>query len=142
MLKLSLLHYLKHCCHVKFIPNPSTTPHKCLALGPEHPIAPNPSPPCRFEETSQLSGICSEEEAQAGKCYGGFARMATLVREARRAATPDRPVFFLNAGDTYQGTKLFSHYKWRIVTKFLNILRPDVVVSYFGRRPGRPVKNR
>lgn len=54
--------------------------------------------------------------------------MTTLVREARANATEDEPVFFLNAGDTYQGNQLFSHYHYRIVVKFLNILGPDVAV--------------
>ena len=85
----------------------------------------------RFFETSQHSGLCSEADAAKGKCYGGFARIATLVRRIRAEATDDKPVFFLNAGDTYQGTKMFSYYKWTIVARFLNILRPDAVVSIF-----------
>ncbi|XP_001600210.1 protein 5NUC [Nasonia vitripennis] len=81
----------------------------------------------RFEETAQKDGgICTSEDAKVGGCYGGFARLATLVREARANATEDEPVFFLNAGDTYQGNQLFSHYHANIVVKFLNILGPDV----------------
>lgn len=78
----------------------------------------------RFEETSRLSTPCVPQDAKRGKCYGGFARIATLVREARNS---DVPALFLNAGDTYQGTVWYNIYKWEIVTKFLNLLAPDAV---------------
>ncbi|CAB0040153.1 unnamed protein product [Trichogramma brassicae] len=79
----------------------------------------------RFEQTSRRSGICNSQDAASDQCYGGFARIAHLVRTIRNSSTSDLPVFFLNAGDTYQGTKLFTAYKWKIVAKFLNILKPD-----------------
>lgn len=79
----------------------------------------------RFEETSRLSApICPEKDAAAGKCYGGFARIATLVRQARNSSTP---TLFLNAGDTYQGSVWYNVYKWEVVAKFLNILAPDAI---------------
>lgn len=78
----------------------------------------------RFEQTSRLSSVCSEKEAAAGKCYGGFARIATLVRQARNSSVP---CLFLNAGDTYQGSTWFSVYKWEIVARLLNILKPDAI---------------
>lgn len=30
----------------------------------------------RFEQTSQLSGTCTTADREAGKCYGGFPRVA------------------------------------------------------------------
>lgn len=48
------------------------------------------------------------------------------VREFRNGSTP---VLYLNAGDTYTGSPWFNVYKHRIVSEFLNILRPDAVVS-------------
>ncbi|XP_050489255.1 protein 5NUC-like isoform X1 [Bombus huntii] len=77
----------------------------------------------RFEQTSRLSSVCSKKEAEEKKCYGGFARIATLVRQARNSSVP---CLFLNAGDTYQGSMWFSVYKWEIVAKFLNLLAPNV----------------
>ncbi|KAL2740481.1 protein 5NUC-like [Vespula squamosa] len=79
----------------------------------------------RFEETSRLSApICSKQDAAESKCYGGFARIATLVRQARNSSIP---TLFLNAGDTYQGSVWYNIYKWKIVAKFLNILAPDAI---------------
>ncbi|XP_011551567.3 protein 5NUC isoform X4 [Plutella xylostella] len=83
----------------------------------------------RFEQTSQLSGICTPADRQAGRCYGGFPRVAHVVKEARRAAASGEgpPVLYLNAGDTYTGTAWFTIYKWRIAAEFLNALQPDAV---------------
>ncbi|XP_020284109.1 protein 5NUC-like [Pseudomyrmex gracilis] len=78
----------------------------------------------RFEETSQLSTACTPQDSKAGKCYGGFARIATLVRQAR-SESPS--TLFLNAGDTYQGTAWYNVYKWRAVSVFLNLLAPDAI---------------
>ncbi|CAK9801437.1 Protein 5NUC [Anthophora plagiata] len=77
----------------------------------------------RFEQTSKLSTVCAKKEAEAGECYGGFARIATLIRQARKSPIP---CLFLNAGDTYQGSTWFTVYKWKVVSKFLNLLAPNV----------------
>lgn len=78
----------------------------------------------RFEETSKVSSACSPKEKAAGECYGGFARLATLIRQFRNSGTK---TIFLNAGDTYQGSIWFNVFKWEIVSKFLNILAPDAI---------------
>ncbi|XP_047522098.1 protein 5NUC-like isoform X3 [Pieris napi] len=83
----------------------------------------------RFEQTSQLSGACTTADRDAGKCYGGFPRVAHVVKEARKAAESGEgpPVLYLNAGDTYTGTAWFTIYKWKIAAEFLNALQPDAV---------------
>jgi len=43
-----------------------------------------------------------------GKTYGGYARIATIIREAR---AKDKNVVLLNAGDTFQGTLYFNTYE-------------------------------
>lgn len=48
------------------------------------------------------------------------------VREFRNGSTP---VLYLNAGDTYTGTPWFNVYKDRIVSAFMNLLKPDAIVS-------------
>ncbi|KAL0821636.1 hypothetical protein ABMA28_005077 [Loxostege sticticalis] len=83
----------------------------------------------RFEQTSQLSGTCTARDREAGKCYGGFPRVAYVVKEARKAAASGEgpPVLYLNAGDTYTGTAWFTIYKWKIAAEFINALQPDAV---------------
>ncbi|KAK0175757.1 hypothetical protein PV327_009483 [Microctonus hyperodae] len=78
----------------------------------------------RFEQTSALSAKCLPQDANDGKCYGGFARIASLVRKSRNSTVP---TIFLNAGDTYQGSIWYSVHKWKIVARFLNLLSPDVI---------------
>nr|CAD7267768.1 unnamed protein product [Timema shepardi] len=85
----------------------------------------------RFEQTTALSSRCTDADAEANRCYGGMARVASEVRKARaRAASGEGPnVLFLNAGDTYQGTVWYTFHKWRIVTRFINLLAFDAIVS-------------
>nr|ACE75396.1 5' nucleotidase, putative [Glyptapanteles indiensis] len=79
----------------------------------------------RFAEIKATSSKCFPyESAVPGKCYGGFARIATLVRKAKNSSTP---TLFLNAGDTYQGSVYYTVHKWKIVAKFLNLLKPDAI---------------
>lgn len=77
---------------------------------------------------SQTIGICSKIDSKEGRCYGGFARIASVVRRAR-VKNSQIPTFYFNAGDTFAGTYLYQYFKWEVVTKFLNILAPDAVVS-------------
>ncbi|XP_046630532.1 protein 5NUC-like isoform X1 [Neodiprion virginianus] len=78
----------------------------------------------RFEQTSASSQTCSDSDAVKNKCYGGFARLATVIRNARASNTS---VLYLDAGDTYQGSNWFVVHRWNIVSKFQNILRPDAM---------------
>ncbi|GJQ84628.1 hypothetical protein Trydic_g12658 [Trypoxylus dichotomus] len=73
----------------------------------------------RFEQT---------KDSIDGRYVGGFARVATVVRQARKdaAAGKEPPVLYLNAGDTYTGTIWFSVHRWKIAARFLNALKPDV----------------
>lgn len=86
----------------------------------------------RFEQTDVFSAQCTPEEAIENKCYGGFARVSSLLKEYRRKAETGGPtVLYLNAGDTYTGTPWFTIHKDKIVSEFLNILKPDAIVSVF-----------
>lgn len=71
-----------------------------------------------------MSTTCTPQDSAAGKCYGGFARIATLVRQAK-SESPS--TIFLNAGDTYQGTAWYNVYKWKAVSWFMNLLHPDAI---------------
>lgn len=84
----------------------------------------------RFEQTDKLSSACRPDEAIANKCYGGFARVSHVLKQYRQEAeSGGTSVLYLNAGDTYTGTPWFSIFKDRIVSEFMNILKPDAIVS-------------
>jgi 2',3'-cyclic-nucleotide 2'-phosphodiesterase (5'-nucleotidase family) len=57
----------------------------------------------RFEQTNAASARCTDEDNANDRCYGGFARVAHVVRDYRRRADAGEipRVLYLNAGDTY-----------------------------------------
>lgn len=85
----------------------------------------------RFEQTDHLSGICKLNDALAKNCFGGFARVSSVIKQHRKEAkNGGNPVLYLNAGDTYVGSKWFTLFKDKIVSEFMNILRPDAMVNW------------
>lgn len=82
----------------------------------------------RFNQTSKTSGVCSPKDSANGECYGGFARVSEAVTLARsRSKRTNTPCLFLIAGDIYQGTLAYTVYKWKIVSKLTNMLKPDAM---------------
>ena len=78
----------------------------------------------RLEETSKYSGPCSVKDKVAGKCFGGIARISSLVKEFK--ATEKKSIW-LNAGDFYQGTVWYSKFKWRPLAQVNNLLDFDAM---------------
>lgn len=84
----------------------------------------------RFDQTNNLSSTCAPKDVTANKCYGGFARVSHVVKDYRRQAeNGGASVLYLNAGDTYDGTPWFTIFKDKIVSAFLNLLKPDAMVN-------------
>lgn len=85
----------------------------------------------RFVESTIDRSDCRPEESLANKCYGGFARISTLIKRYRYDHQNNNglPVLFLNAGDTYVGTPWFYLFKHKIASELMSVLRPDVGVS-------------
>ena len=79
----------------------------------------------RFEQTNAQSGRCAQKHLSTNDCYGGFARVASYVKEIK-AKEPN--VIFLNAGDTYQGTTWYTVHKWRVVAHFIQMIGLDAMV--------------
>lgn len=67
------------------------------------------------------------EENNSG--IGGAARALHILSKARREASERKgpPVLYLNAGDNFGGSSLYHAHKWRIVTEFTNMLKPDAM---------------
>lgn len=89
----------------------------------------------RFDQTGELSDVCRQNDAENNNCFGGFARVANVVRNFRkRAKAGEIPsVLYLNAGDVYTGTPLFAMHKENISAEFMNVLKPDAMVREFNR---------
>lgn len=83
-----------------------------------------------FAEVDEYASSCTEADARAGKCYGGFARIRRAAIEAKKEARQKNiSSIFLNAGDTFQGTPYYTIYKWRVAASIINTLEFDAMVS-------------
>ncbi|XP_060065444.1 snake venom 5'-nucleotidase-like [Ylistrum balloti] len=76
------------------------------------------------EEMNKYSSDCKQKEKEEDHCYGGISRRVTKVKELR-AKYPHHVL--LNAGDNYQGTLWFSHYKGLVAAKFMKELHYDAM---------------
>lgn len=82
-----------------------------------------------FEQSTESMG-CKRHVEQNAPLYGGFARVSHVVKQYRKqAADGGLPVLFLNAGDNYVGTPYFQFFKEKIVSEFMNLLKPDAMVN-------------
>ena len=72
-----------------------------------------------IEQFNSSGGSCSEEDAAAGKCFGGVARRATKIEELRGTVT--NPIL-VDAGDQFQGSLYYTQYKGAEAVEFMNML--------------------
>ncbi|XP_012940670.1 snake venom 5'-nucleotidase [Aplysia californica] len=79
----------------------------------------------RIEQTNKYSSPCSDKDASANKCFGGVARLSTVVKQ-KRAEYPYRTIL-LDAGDQFQGTLWFQVYKGLANARFMNLLQYDAM---------------
>jgi 5'-nucleotidase len=79
----------------------------------------------RFEPISKYDSTCSAEDNAEGKCFGGIARMVTVIEEARAAAPGD--VLLLDAGDQFQGSLFFTQYGGDLAAEFMTKLGYDAM---------------
>lgn len=65
----------------------------------------------RFDETSFHRTYCTDDDIRQNKCFGGFPRIATVVKQYRNAHRNGNglPVLYINTGDTYTGTHKHTH---------------------------------
>ncbi len=82
----------------------------------------------RIESINGSDSTCSGEDEAAGKCFGGIARVATAVREARDGLkAAGEHVILLDAGDQFQGSLMYTTYKGAVEAEFMEKIRPDVM---------------
>ncbi|MCW1934640.1 bifunctional metallophosphatase/5'-nucleotidase [Pararhodobacter zhoushanensis] len=65
----------------------------------------------RVEPINRFNSTCSAGDEAEGKCFGGAARLFTLINQMRDAITAEgNPVLVLSAGDESQGSLYFTTY--------------------------------
>ncbi|ARE38867.1 5'-nucleotidase [Rhodovulum sp. P5] len=78
----------------------------------------------RFEPISKYDSGCSAEDNEAGKCFGGTARLVTALAEAR--ATAENSIL-VDAGDQFQGTLFYNQYKGKVAAEMMEKLGYDAM---------------
>lgn len=78
----------------------------------------------RFEPISKYNSTCAPEDNDAGECFGGSARLATAIEEAR--ADSPNPVL-VDGGDQFQGTLFYNYYKGKLAAEMMNRLGYDAM---------------
>ncbi|WP_373354413.1 bifunctional UDP-sugar hydrolase/5'-nucleotidase [Pseudoroseicyclus sp. CXY001] len=78
----------------------------------------------RFEPISGSDSTCSPEDNTAGECFGGTARLATAIAEAR--ANHENSIL-VDGGDQFQGSLFYTYYKGAMAAEFMNQLGYDAM---------------
>ncbi|MFT5112421.1 MAG: 5'-nucleotidase/UDP-sugar diphosphatase [Parasphingorhabdus sp.] len=78
----------------------------------------------RLEPISKYDSFCSEEDNLQGKCFGGSARLATAIANARKTSANS---LLLDGGDQFQGTLFYNYYKGIAAAEMMNHLGYDAM---------------
>lgn len=81
-----------------------------------------------FEELDKYGNVC--EEPGSSNCYGGIARVAAIVKEAReKAFKDDYEVLFFITGNFWKYQNYLRLEPNHSLFRILNYLKPDFMVS-------------
>ncbi|MCK0121677.1 bifunctional metallophosphatase/5'-nucleotidase [Loktanella sp. F6476L] len=80
----------------------------------------------RIEPISKYDSTCGAEDNAAGECFGGVARVKTMIDQLR-GELADQNVIVLDAGDQYQGSLMYTTYKGDVEIEFMNNIGFDVM---------------
>jgi 5'-nucleotidase len=76
----------------------------------------------RFEPISKYDSSCSSEDNTEGKCFGGWARLVSAVKDARARSNNS---ILVDGGDQFQGTLYYTYYKGKVAAEMMNGLQYD-----------------
>ncbi|WP_424831061.1 bifunctional metallophosphatase/5'-nucleotidase [Ruegeria sp.] len=80
----------------------------------------------RIESINKYDSTCDAEGEAEGKCFGGVARLKTLV-DSKRGELADQNVLLLDAGDPFQGSLFYTTYKGAAEAEFMEAIGYDVM---------------
>lgn len=80
----------------------------------------------RIEPINKYDSTCKVEDNAEGKCFGGYARVATKIAELREQLK-DENVLVLDAGDQYQGSLMYTTYKGDVEIEMMEKIGFDVM---------------
>lgn len=82
----------------------------------------------RFDPITSTDSNCDAETDAAGECFGGIARLKTIIDDTR-AKYEGGNSLLLSAGDNFQGSLYYTTYKSKVVSDFFNQMGFDVVAT-------------
>ncbi|MGB3339578.1 MAG: bifunctional metallophosphatase/5'-nucleotidase [Devosia sp.] len=82
----------------------------------------------RFDPITGSNSDCNAETDAAGECFGGIARLKTIIDDTR-AKYDGSNSLLLSAGDNFQGSLYYTTYKSKVVSDFFNQMGFDVVAT-------------
>lgn len=84
----------------------------------------------RFDPITGTDSNCDAETDAAGECFGGIARLKTIIDDTRgKLKDEGANVLLLSAGDNFQGSLYYTTYKSKVVSDFFNQMGFDVVAT-------------
>jgi len=82
----------------------------------------------RIESINKYDSTCGQEDEAEGKCFGGIARIKTMLDQRRAELEADgKNVVVVDAGDQFQGSLFYTTYKGDAAVEFLNGMNIDVM---------------
>ncbi|MEM6478842.1 MAG: bifunctional UDP-sugar hydrolase/5'-nucleotidase [Pseudomonadota bacterium] len=82
----------------------------------------------RIEPINRFDSTCSAEDDAAGECFGGVARVKTMIDGLREELAGEN-VIVVDAGDQFQGSLFFATYSGAAAAEFMNEIGFDVMTS-------------
>ncbi|MCW5722932.1 MAG: 5'-nucleotidase C-terminal domain-containing protein [Devosia sp.] len=82
----------------------------------------------RFDPITSSDSNCAAENDAAGECFGGIARLKTIIDDTRGKYEGGNSLL-LSAGDNFQGSLYYTTYKSKVVSDFFNQMGFDVVAT-------------
>lgn len=80
----------------------------------------------RIEPISRFNSTCGAEDNAEGKCFGGVARVKTMIDQLR-AELEGQNVLVVDAGDQFQGSLFFMTYSGAVAAEMMNEIGFDVM---------------
>lgn len=80
----------------------------------------------RVESINKYDSTCNAEGEAEGTCFGGVARIKTLI-DAKRAEMAGDNLLVLDAGDPFQGSLFYTTYKGAAEAEFMEAIGYDVM---------------
>ena len=82
----------------------------------------------RIQPINRYDSTCNAEDDAAGECFGGVARVKTMI-DGLRAELDGQNVIVVDAGDQFQGSPFFTTYAGEAAAEFMNEIGFDAMAA-------------